>query len=158
LDLSLKDIVDVGIVPRGTDPGDTEERQLLLAVGIGIGVCGACLMLTRVRVLGPILRLLTLALATAPAAQAISVWAAVGKTSTDVLDDPDASLLDKSLAGVGGLLESLGVITIKPAIGLYVLSAACVAVLLGCLIPARRLVPPSLQHAASQGPPRQPQY
>ena len=47
---------------------------------------------------------------------------------------------------------------IKPAIGLYVLSAACVAVLLGCLIPARRLVQPSLQHAGSQGPPRQPQY
>lgn len=158
LGITLKDVVDVGIAPRGTDTGDTEERQLLLAVGAGLAICGVLLMLTRVRVVGPLLRLFTLTLAAIPAFLAISVWAAVGETAGDVFDDPEASFVDKARAGVGGLLESLGVITIQPAIGLYVLSAGSVAVLLGCLIPARRLVDPSLRYRESLAPPRQPQY
>lgn len=137
--LSLKDVVDVGIVPRGTDLGDTEERQLLLVAGSAIAVCGGLLMLTRVRVLGPILRVFSLLLVTLPALLAIAVWEAVGETSTEVFNDPDSSLWDQARAGMRDLLEGLGVIRIEPAAGLYVLSAACVLVVVGCLIPARRM-------------------
>ena len=93
-----------------------------------------------------------------PGLLAIAVWDAVGETSAEVVDDPDASLLDKARSGVSGVLEGLGVISVQPAVGLYVLSAASVAVVIGCLIPARRLMSPAVHHGQPLAPPHQQYY
>jgi hypothetical protein len=127
-----------GDLSNSHQSGADATKALLIGAALLIGILGLALILTRVRGLGVLWRILALVALVLPASVTVVLWNYLNSSPADVLSDPTANMEDK-LQGLGlSRADDLGILTIKPATGLWLLSAGTLLTFIALWIPATR--------------------
>jgi hypothetical protein len=126
------------IVPILHRSGDVNIKTILLVVTAVIASCAIALIVTRVRWLGVLCRLGALAALTVPVLLTLLLWRDITRDPADVLEDPNARVLDKIKGLFGSALEHLHLIKIEPDLGLWLLTAGILVAVLGVSVPTVR--------------------
>lgn len=130
-------------IPNMSASSDSDATTILLVTAGVIAVSGLLLIATRVRALGLLWRLIALAGLVLPAILAVALWRDVTGDPAQVLSDPNASFVSR----LGGLLtsglENLGLVSLTPGSGLWLLTGGGIAVLIGIVVPAIRVPVPN---------------
>lgn len=140
LGVDLAGVVSFATTPTiVTDSGD-ETRLALLACAVLVGMCAVALMSVRVRIAGPILRLLSLMMAALPAYGAYWLWNIVSSPNPLATmiqtSGGDPSTEDQALALMDKVASSLGLYSVNAEVGLVTLTAGLALAFVGCLIPS----------------------
>lgn len=134
-----------GMMP-GTNPGFDwlltpgggygDVRPLMIGASAVAALAAIFLSATRMRGLGVLWRLLALPAVVGMSALAVSTWSVVNNPAS-VLADPGSPLGRLLEGGVSGL-DAIGLLGIRPGMGLWLLTVGCGIAAIGLLIPALR--------------------
>jgi hypothetical protein len=113
-----------------------DVTPLLIGGAAVLGVSALLLFVTRVPVLGILWRLLALATVAGLGVTSVAAWSVV-MNPTSVIADPD-SQSSQFLSLGASVAQSSGLLDIKPALGLWLLTIGCGIAGIGALIPAIR--------------------
>ena len=131
------EVVGVGVNPSVAVPVDEELQSMVAFSGIAVAVLACLLSVTRVRGLGVVWRLLALVVILLPALAAAEAWALIG--DVEATEQSETTAVEQLGALMGDGLEALGLVTLEPTPGLFILTVGLVTALVGVLVPARRL-------------------
>lgn len=134
------------LVPGGR-AGDV--TPVLLGAAAGLGVTALLLLVTRIRGLGLLWRMVALVATAVPALVAFSAWSVVEDPASVVADD--GSFLGVALDTAVSAVEGAGLAAVDPGVGLWLLTVGSALAAIGVFVPAIRSRVP-LQDGSPAGP------
>jgi hypothetical protein len=111
-------------------------RPFLLGGAVGLAVLALLLLVTRVRGLGVVWRVMALVVVAGVGLISVIAWTTI-ENPASVVTDPE-SPFGRSLESGTKLAQNLGLLEIKPALGLWLLTVGTGIAGIGLLVPALR--------------------
>jgi hypothetical protein len=130
-------VLEVDLQPDGAVEPDEEIQPIVLVCAAGLFLSGLLLLITRVRYLGVMWRLVALGSLLLPIVLAVTYWMFVDDPKRALVSQDDPALQEMIRTGALALNDALGG-GFEPRAGLYVLTAGCMLALISVFIPAIR--------------------
>jgi hypothetical protein len=130
-------VLEVDLQPDGAVEPDEEIQPIVLVCAAGLFLSGLLLLITRVRYLGIMWRLVALGSLLLPIVLAVTYWMFVDDPKRALVSQDDPALQEMIRTGALVLNDALGG-GFEPRAGLYVLTAGCMLALISVFIPAIR--------------------
>ncbi|MEV8212509.1 DUF2510 domain-containing protein [Leifsonia sp. NPDC077715] len=128
---------DLLVTPTHDFALDETSAALLLAIAIFLAILGLLLLITRVRYLGVLWRILGLAAIVVPAIYAFTLWSFINDPTVTMKEQSNGNVFSEAFALVSDASRGSGW-DLTAGLGLWLLSAGVVCGILAALIPAIR--------------------
>ena len=129
----------LGLDPSAASGLDEASQAILLGASVAVAVIGLLLLVTRVRYLGLLLRLIALLFLAVPATLTVLWWRFVSDPVA-AMQSQEPSIPEQVAGAAGDILNALGLVRVTAGDGLYLISAGTATGILACLVPAFRSV------------------